>query len=212
MTVKAPEVGSLPPELVDPSTAERLADDRPIRIVATVSVRQGQSFPSRICRPFNRERLADDQQIRKSPDKFPVTDSWLLPPKLVDASTANGWRMIDQSGLSQQFSHRKSVTSTRISRPFNRERLADDQPIRTAVTVSVRQSQSFPSRICRPFNRERLADDQQIRKSPDNFSRRQLVTTAQISRPFNRERLADDRPIWTAATVQSPQVCHFHPN
>ena len=50
----------------------------------------------------------------KSPDNL------LLPPKLIDPSTLlGGWKVIDQSEQSQQFSHRQSVTSTRINRPPN---------------------------------------------------------------------------------------------
>ena len=63
------------------------------------------------------------------------------------------------------------IVTPRISRPFTlQQKAAVDRQIRIVVTVSVRQSQSFPSRIYRPFTlQQKAAGDRQIRKSPDKF-------------------------------------------
>jgi len=105
--------------------------------------------PTRISRPFNRERLADDRPIRIVATSS-VPDSRPLLPDLVDPSTANGWRMIDQPGQSQQSSYRQSSTSARLSRPFNRERLADDRPTRTVVTVKAPEVGLLPPELVDP--------------------------------------------------------------
>ena len=119
----------------------------------------------RISRPFahSTEVLAVDRPIRRA--TIVCRYGSLLPSKLIDPShiQQNCRQLIDQSGQSQQSSHRKSVAPTRISRPFatfNRS-AAVDRPIRIIATSSVPDSRPLLPDSVDPshFNRRRRLID-----------------------------------------------------